>query len=528
MPRFPIQHLADLSRDRRFLIRISLSIVVMSVALSLVLALYLPRKVSELVEGTPAEFTERAPVHNSSESIPTSIDDWVFWIRFQLPQHFDHSRLDFRALSDAERGFIPFLGKSPFGEFPLLEAYYLGLVEGGVEQAIEGLKSFPENVRYRNEFIGDIYILDQDYQSALQAYTDEAKHYPKSSYAHRSAVIAALRDENREKARNLLTQPEVAEYFDLYEQINLQADTHAWLPLLKTTFKLERSRLVSFFAVPAAFTTLIWYLILTNFWKFDRTRLIASTVALAAGIISANLTLYAVMIQDRALGFTHDETASQLSQVIYFVAGVGLREETLKLLCFIPIAIWCSRRKNDLEALILAALVGLGFAAMENISYFSEGILEQKGLSRLLTANPVHFTLTGLVGFYAYRMIVRKFHGLEEFLATFILAVLFHGAYDAIILIPGWQDYAIINLILMALLVYRYFDPLRNMMDIHEQRKRLSPLGIFIMGSVSITCIVMIVSAPVTGFKAALATFAEAVGSLIPLAFAYISRFRDL
>ena len=44
-------------------------------------------------------------------------------------------------------------------------------------------------------------------------------------------------------------------------------------------------------------------------------------------------------------------------------------------------------------------------------------------------------------------MIVRKFHGLEEFLATFILAVLFHGAYDAIILIPGWQDYAIINLI---------------------------------------------------------------------------------
>ena len=108
MPRFPIQHLADLSRDRRFLIRISLSIVVMSVALSLVLALYLPRKVSELVEGTPAEFTERSPVQNGSESIPTSIDDWVFWIRFQLPQHFDHSRLDFRALSDTERGFILF------------------------------------------------------------------------------------------------------------------------------------------------------------------------------------------------------------------------------------------------------------------------------------------------------------------------------------------------------------------------------------------------------------------------------------
>ena len=139
MPRFPFEHLADLSRDRRFLIRISLSIVVMSVALSLVLALYLPRKVSELMGGTPDEFTERSLGHNNSESIPTSIDDWVFWIRFQLPQHFDYSLLDFRALSDTERGFIPFLRNSPFEEFPLLEAYYLGLVDGGVEQAIDCL-----------------------------------------------------------------------------------------------------------------------------------------------------------------------------------------------------------------------------------------------------------------------------------------------------------------------------------------------------------------------------------------------------
>ena len=119
MPLFPIQHLADLSRDRRFLIRISLSIVVMSVALSLVLALYLPRKVSELVEGTPAEFTERSPVQNGSESIPTSIDDWVFWIRFQLPQHFDHSRLDFRALSD-RNVLILFSENHRSENFPLL------------------------------------------------------------------------------------------------------------------------------------------------------------------------------------------------------------------------------------------------------------------------------------------------------------------------------------------------------------------------------------------------------------------------
>jgi uncharacterized membrane protein len=65
-------------------------------------------------------------------------------------------------------------------------------------------------------------------------------------------------------------------------------------------------------------------------------------------------------------------------------------------------------------------------------------------------------------------------------------------------------------------------------MEIHQQTKRLSPLGIFIMGSVAIACIVMMVSAPFLGFHYALAGFAEAVGSILPLAFAYISRFRDL
>jgi RsiW-degrading membrane proteinase PrsW (M82 family) len=527
MTRLPSQYLADLSRDRRFLIRTSLSIVVMSTVLSFILAAFVPRKLGELLGQVPKQ--DLKAIHQApSRSDPQSLSDWVFWIRFNYPVSYPATSLDFRNLLSAEHGSIPKNGNSPFEKHPLLKSFYEGVQSNDRHEFIEQLESTSESLRYRNEFLGDLYILDKDYAAATNFYSREAQQFPESSYAQRSAVMAALRNNDPALARLLLSQSEIADRFTDYDLMNLQADARAWIPLLESTFKYEKAQLLSFFVIPAVFTGLIWYLILTNFWRFDRTRLIASLFAVALGVLSANLTLYAVMLQERAFGFTHAPSSSQLSQAIYFIAGVGLREETIKLVCFIPIAIWCARRKNDLEALILAALVGLGFAAMENISYFRTGLIQQSGLTRLLTANPLHFTLTGLVGFYGYRMIVRKFYGMEEFLATFILAVLFHGAYDAVIMIPEWSDWSILTFILMALLVYRYFDPLRGLMDIQQQRKRLSPLGIFIMGSVAIACIVMMVSAPFLGFHYALAGFAEAVGSILPLAFAYISRFRDL
>ncbi|MBP83701.1 MAG: hypothetical protein CMO61_07620 [Verrucomicrobiales bacterium] len=527
MTRLPSQHLADLSRDRRFLIRTSLSIVVMSTVLSFILAAFAPRKLGELLGQVPKQ--DLKAIHQAaSRSDPQSLSDWVFWIRFNYPVSYPATSLDFRDFLSAEKGAIPKNGKSPFEKHPLLKSYYGGVQSDDRQEFIEQLESISESLRYRNEFLGDLYILDKNYAAATNFYSREAQQFPESSYAQRSAVIAALRNNDPVAARLLLSRSEISDRFTDYDLMNLKADARAWIPLLESTFKYEKAQLLSFFAIPAAFTGLIWYLILTNFWRFDRTRLIASLFAVALGVLSANLTLYAVMVQERAFGFAHAPSSSQLSQAIYFIAGVGLREETIKLVCFIPIAIWCAKRKNDLEALILAALVGLGFAAMENISYFRTGLIQQSGLTRLLTANPLHFTLTGLVGYYGYRMIVRKFYGMEEFLATFILAVLFHGAYDAVIMIPEWSDWSILTFILMALLVYRYFDPLRGLMDIQQQRKRLSPLGIFIMGSVAIACIVMMVSAPFLGFHYALAGFAEAVGSILPLAFAYISRFRDL
>ena len=85
-----------------------------------------------------------------------------------------------------------------------------------------------------------------------------------------------------------------------------------------------------------------------------------------------------------------------------------------------------------------------------------------------------------------------------------------------------------LNPILVAVIAYQYFDPLRDQMEKAGMHRRFSPLGIFVLGSVVLACTVLVSSAFSQPFRFALGAFVSTVGAMIPLAFAFISRFRDL
>ncbi|MEM7603691.1 MAG: PrsW family glutamic-type intramembrane protease, partial [Verrucomicrobiota bacterium] len=178
--------------------------------------------------------------------------------------------------------------------------------------------------------------------------------------------------------------------------------------------------------------------------------------------------------------------------------------------------------------LILAALVGLGFAFKENILYFQDGLSSFTAWIRFLTANVLHFSLTGIAGYHLVRMIHRKFHGLENFLFAFIAIVVAHGVYNSVIAIPSLASYSPLTTIFVAAMAYQFFDPLKSQMDTFGIAKRISPLGVFVIGSALLACGLMIAAAAMTPFRFALGVFAASVAGLIPLSFAYISRFRDL
>lgn len=510
--------LARFSRDRRALVKAALAIL----AVSLVLAF----AVSALTGARPAA---------SARPAPGTPGEALSWIRFGAPSPTEAPG---RSCFDLRRGGWP----HPFAE--AVEAaledaasdpatapvrhLWIALVAGDFPEGIRRLESLDPSLRHRQECLGDLRYLAGDTAGALLAYLAEAERFPEARYARRSALRLARYEEDREGLRNLLADPSFLAAAGPTARIGF----HAWLGdqagLARSVLAVERDLLLSPFAIPALFTAAIWFLVLLSFRAPSPAFRRLCLLAFALGIASATLTLHAAVVQEEMRGFRFDAEASAMDQFLHFLAGVALREEVLKLLCFAPLAFALRRRGTALEALVLAGMTGLGFAFQENLAYYQSGAGTFTAWVRLLTANALHFSLTGVAGHALWRMLHRRLRGWEEFLLVFLAVVFAHALYNSLLSMPALEGYSPLAPILVAVIAYQYFDPLRQHLDTAGLHRRLSPLGIFVMGSALLTCAILVGSAAAMPFRFALGAFASSVAAMVPLAFAFIGRFRDL
>ena len=100
-------------------------------------------------------------------------------------------------------------------------------------------------------------------------------------------------------------------------------------------------------------------------------------------------------------------------------------------------------------------MVGLGFAAEENVNYFHR-MAAGAALGRFLTANFLHMALTGLIGLAAYDADRRRPADGLDLNTTFLLAVLIHGAYDFFLASPAVAEYSIFAMTVFVLLSQRF------------------------------------------------------------------------
>ena len=114
----------------------------------------------------------------------------------------------------------------------------------------------------------------------------------------------------------------------------------------------------------------------------------------------------------------------------FFVAAIP--EETFKLF-----ALWMVLRKNPyfdehFDGIVYAVSVGLGFAALENISYvFGDEEWLSTAIVRALLAVPGHYAFAVLMGYYysVYHFVDRS---PKTAACILLVPVLVHGIYDAI------------------------------------------------------------------------------------------------
>ena len=237
----------------------------------------------------------------------------------------------------------------------------------------------------------------------------------------------------------LQTDPTYASFFtpEMRLQVAMRQKKWAdiWAPLMelqKDNFS-HRIPLILTCVAGAVWLILAWQMAQANgLFSF---RIWAPLFAIPLGALSTLPVLFLDVYQSEAWGLKH--TGLFFEDCVFFVGGVGLREEFCKWLLFLPLVPALLMRGSRLEMVIVAGCVGLGFAIEENVSYFRQAD-PSNAFGRFLTANFFHFAATGLIGL-AFCDAVRNI-GKDwwRFPVVFLLVSLAHGFYDAFISVPSY------------------------------------------------------------------------------------------
>ena len=279
--------------------------------------------------------------------------------------------------------------------------------------------------------------------------------------------------------------------------------------MLVAALGIERETIQGESLLLAIVAGLVWFIIAVQAIEPSGARAFRTLVPLAAvlaGAASTIATLAACAWQEEAFGLREGE--SFYSKLNFFIVGVGPREEIIKLLFFLPFVPLLLRRRNELEMLIVAACVGLGFAVAENLLYFArEGAAVAYG--RFLTANFLHMSATGLVGLAFCRILQQPRRGWILFVITLVLVALAHGVYDAFIMVHGVRIFTVISIATYMALAFAFFQQLRTRRSGLTDQFSLS--GTLVLGIALLTGLMLFCAARQLGLIAALVSLAASV-----------------
>ena len=108
-------------------------------------------------------------------------------------------------------------------------------------------------------------------------------------------------------------------------------------------------------------------------------------------------------------------------------------EETAKLLPFLIFAIRFEAFDENLDGIIYASFIALGFAAMENLHYL-QFLTQQEILYRGFAGPVVHIVFASVWGYYIGIARLRRTPLMTVTFTAVTAAALLHGAYDFIVI----------------------------------------------------------------------------------------------
>ncbi|MCE9519313.1 MAG: PrsW family intramembrane metalloprotease [Verrucomicrobia bacterium] len=269
----------------------------------------------------------------------------------------------------------------------------------------------------------------------------------------------------------------------------------------------------------------IWYVLIVHTGSGERWRWIRYLSPVIAGVMS--VWLLQSWKEAQPYGINGDDQRTMGHEIIQWVMYVGVPEESVKLALFAVFLPLLLRQGSASKAALTAGCVGLGFAFEENLGYYSNGG-GQVVIGRLITANFLHVTLTGVAGSALYQMVRSRFHRATEFIVAFLGVCVAHGVYDfATTSSAHTLGIELAGTIVLAVMARIYLDLLKP--DDGELRRRtVSTTSVFCTGcALLIACTIMVTVWQENSMKGASAAL-KSVIAVFPVALIYIREFREL
>ncbi len=337
--------------------------------------------------------------------------------------------------------------------------------------------------RFAGEFYADILSHAGEHEEALLFFEREVASFPQSAYAKAGVMHELLALNHADELAARFDDPAYRNALNNHEFTSITIYLGKWVTLISW----HGLRIISHTSPPwllvTAFAAALWLVIITNLGRLGearRSRGLLYILGFASGFLSTFAVLGIVIWQEQILGFNFNGDFA--NDLIYCICGIGLREESVKLLFLVPFLPVLRKRKSSMEALATAACVGLGFAAAENLIYFNPGS-EGGVFPRFLTANFFHASLTGIAGLSLFHFVRWPKTRWEELVAIFIMVVVVHGLYDAVAgLVPQISgQFGIFTIIIFAVVANRYISLAKEVRE--GGVSLISPLGVFVIGA---------------------------------------------
>jgi hypothetical protein len=280
-----------------------------------------------------------------------------------------------------------------------------------------------------------------------------------------------------ESVRARLADPRVAAAASPHPKYELAVHDRDWKAAARWLPALWAPRLAGNGLVLSAMTALGWFFFCARLGKLGQRPMFRAPmylVAFALGVASVVPTVLLIAVEEAKLHLV--ETGDPARDVLFFVFGVGLREEASKLLMFLPLLPLLRKWGDKLDVLVCGAMVGLGFAAEENLGYLADGNLHN-GLGRFLTANFFHMAMTGTLANALDDFLSDREKFAADFSRTSIFIVGIHGAYDFLLSHPeyGGSYLAMTAFVLLTRMFLHAVDVARRRAD-----RGVTPLHAFV------------------------------------------------